>query len=122
MVWDPKQITPKAWPEVVAFYRRIEDRNDDFRPLRVLAEHVATQAYAASLSVAVSGTSLLVARRAGADWVQDSLRIDVGLSTSIRLIVRHGGAARPTTLEIESPTVPVLVAAFEGILAKADWG
>jgi hypothetical protein len=122
MVWDPKRITPKGWADVVAFYRHIEDRNDDFRPLRALAEHVAKQAYAASLSAAVSGTALLVTRRAGADWAQDSLRIDVGLSGSIRLVVQRRGAAKPTIVETESQTVPALVAAFEGILAKTDWG
>ena len=122
VVWDPKRITPKGWADVVAFYRRIEDRNDDFRPLRALAEHVAAQAYAASVCAAVSGTSLLVMRRPGGDWAQDSLRIDVGLSASIRFVVQRRGAARPTTREIESPTVPTLVAAFERALAKGDWG
>jgi hypothetical protein len=120
MVWDPKRITPKGWADVVAFYGPIEDRNHDFRPLRALAEHVAAQAYGASLSAAVSGTALLVTRRAGADWAQHSLRIDVGLSGSIRLVVQHRGTAKPTTLETDS--VPALVAAFEGLLAKTDWG
>lgn len=120
MVWDPKRITPKSWADIAAFYRHIEDRNDDFRPLRALAEHVATQAYAASLFAAVSGTALLVTRRAGADWAHDSLRIDVGLSASIRLVVQARGAAKATTLE--SQTVPALIAAFEGLVAKADWG
>jgi hypothetical protein len=122
MVWDPKRIKPQSWADVVAFYQHIEDRNDDFRPLRALAEHVAAQPYAASLSAAVSGTSLLVTRRAGADWARDSLRIDVGLSASIRFVVPRRGAARPTTLETENPTIPAVVATFEKILAKADWG
>jgi hypothetical protein len=122
MVWDPKRITPKDWADVVGFYRHFEDRNDDFRPLRALAEHIAAQPYAASLSAAVSGTALLVTRRAGADWAQDSLRIDVGLSGSIRFVVHRRGAAKPTTLETESQTVPALVAAFDRFLAKDDWG
>ena|SRR5437868_1634355 len=122
MVWDPKRIEPRAWADVVAFYRSIEDRNDDFRPLRALAEHVAAQAYAPSLFAAVSGTALLVTRREGADWAKDSLRVDVGLSASIRFVVHPRGAAKPTTLETENQTVPALIAVFERLLAKADWG
>jgi hypothetical protein len=122
MVWDPKRIKLQSWVDVVAFYRHLEDRNDDFRPLRALAEHVAAQAYAASLHAAVSGTALLVTRRTDADWAQDSLRVDVGLSAAIRFVVHRRGASKPTTFETENPTVPALVATFEGILAKADWG
>lgn len=122
MVWDPKRIEPRSWAEIVAFYRYLEDRNDDFRPLRTLTEHIAAQAYAASLSAAVSGTALLVTRREDAQWTQESLRIDVSLSGSIRFVVHHQGAAKPTALETENPNVPALVAAFEGIVTKADWG
>jgi hypothetical protein len=122
MVWDPKRITPKSWADVVAFYRQLADRNDDFSPLRALAEHIAAHTYAASLSPAVSGTSLLITRRAGADWARDSLRIDVGLSSTIRFVVQRHGADKPTMLETESQSVPALVATFEGIVAKGDWG
>lgn len=122
MVWDPRRIEPRSWADVVAFYRYLEDRNDDFRPLRTLAEHIATQAYAASLSAAVSGTALLVTRGQHAEWTKESLRIDVGLSASIRFVVHHHGAAKPAAFETENPTVPALIAAFEGIVTKADWG
>jgi hypothetical protein len=122
MVWDPKRIKPQSWGEVIAFYRHIEDRNDDFRPLRALVEHIAAQGYASSLSAAVSGTSLLIARSPGADWARDGLRIDVGLSASIRFVVQRRGEAKPTTLETENPTVPALVTTFERFLEKADWG
>jgi hypothetical protein len=122
MVWDPKRIRPQSWSEVIAFYRGIEDRNDDFRPLRGLVEHIAAQGYASSLSPAVSGTALLITRGAGADWARDGLRIDVGLSASIRFVVQRRGEAKPTTLEIENTTVPALVTTFEGLLQKADWG
>lgn len=122
MVWDPKRIEPRSWADVVAFYRYIEERNDDFRPLRALAEHIAAQAYAASLSAGVSGTALLVTRREGADWTQESLRIDVGLSASVRFVVHRRGADKPAAFETESPTVRSLVAAFEEIITKAEWG
>ncbi|HEX3770365.1 MAG TPA: hypothetical protein VHV30_05855 [Polyangiaceae bacterium] len=122
MVWDPKRITPKSWAEVVAFYRHLEDRNDDFRPLRALAERIAEPSYGASLFPAVSGTALLITRHAGADWAQDGLRIDVGLSASLRFVVPRPGAAKPTTLETDNLTLPALVATFEGLLAQPDWG
>jgi hypothetical protein len=122
MVWDPKRIARKDWADVVAFYRYLEDRNDDFRPLRALSEHIAAQPYATSLSAAVSGTSLLVTRRAGADWGQDGLRIDVGLSASVCFTLQQRGAAKLTRLELESQDVAALVRAFEGFLAKNDWG
>ena len=34
MVWDPARITPQPWQSVLAFYRYVEERNHDFRPLR----------------------------------------------------------------------------------------
>jgi hypothetical protein len=122
MVWDPKRIEPRSWAEVIAFYRHVEDRNDDFRPVRALVEHIAAQGYASSLSTAMSGTSLLIKRSAGADWARDGLRIDVGLSASIRFVVQRHGDAKPTTLENDDPTILALVATFERILADADWG
>jgi hypothetical protein len=73
----------------------------------------------------VSGTSLLITRSAGADWARDGLRIDVGLSASIRFIVQRRGDTKPTTLEIENltvPALPALVTTFERFLEKADWG
>jgi hypothetical protein len=122
MVWDPKRIEPRSWADIVAFYRHIEDRNDDFRPLRALTEHIAAQAYAPSLLAAVSGTALLVTRRPGAEWTRDSLRIDVDLSGSIRFVVHPRGVAKPTSFETENPTASALVDAFERIVTKADWG
>jgi hypothetical protein len=122
MVWDPKRIRPQSWAEVIAFYRHIEDRNDDFRPLRALVEHIAAQGYASSLFTAVSGTALLITRSAAADWARDGLRIDVGLSASVRFVVQRRGDAKPTTLETENPTVPALVTTFERILEQVDWG
>jgi uncharacterized protein (DUF2236 family) len=119
MVWDPKRIKPRSWAEVIAFYRDLEDRNDDFRPLRALVEHIAAQRYASSLSAAISGTALLITRSAGADWARDGLRIDVSLSGSIRFVAPPRGDARSTTLETENPTLGALVATFEGILEKA---
>ncbi len=122
MVWDPKRIKPQSWDEVIAFYRHLEDRNDDFRPLRALVEHVAAQPYASALSAAVSGTALLVTRRAGADFARDGLRIDVGLSASIRFVRPRRGDARPTTIEIENPTARTLATTFERLLENGDWG
>jgi hypothetical protein len=122
MVWDPKRINPQSWGEVVAFYRGIEDRNSDFRPLRALSEHISRQGYVSSLFAAVSGTSLLVTRHKGADWARDGLRIDVGLSASIRFVVQRRGEPKPTTLETDDPSVVALVVTFERLLEKDDWG
>lgn len=122
MVWDPKKIKPRSWSAVIAFYRHIEDRNDDFRPLRALVEHIAAQGYASSLLAAVSGTALVVKRSASADWARDGLRIDVGLSASIRFVVQRRGDAKPAMIETENPTLTALVTMFERILETADWG
>ena len=77
MVWDAARITPSSWANILEYYRYVEERNDDFRPLGHLVEHVAAQPYAATLAGATSGTALLVAPHAQADWTHDAVRIDV---------------------------------------------
>jgi hypothetical protein len=114
MVWDPARVTPKSWAEVVDFFRNLEDRNHDFSPLGRLAERLASKPEAPPLFGATSGTSLLVARRASADWAHDALRVDVGLGGSIRFIV-PGKPAR----ECDGDRI---VATFEALLRDAGWG
>ncbi len=118
MVWDPARITPKPWAAILESYRYIEDRNDDFRPLTRLAEHVASASYATSLFGATSGTALLVARSSDADWTRDALRVDVGLGGAIRLSRPQKDHARPTTSECEGERI---VEAFEAFLREAGW-
>jgi hypothetical protein len=118
MVWDPARITPKAWASVLEFYRHVEDRNDDFRPLRQLVEHVAAQAYAASLVGATSGTALLVAQQPEADWAHEAMRIDVDLGGSIRFTLPQKRLVKPATFECEGPKV---VSFFESFLRQAKW-
>lgn len=118
MVWDPTRIAPKPWPIVLELYRHLEDRNDDFRPLRRLVEHVASSPYASSIFAASSGTALLVAREAEADWTHDALRVDVGLSGSIRFSLPPGRAGKPVTFECEGEKI---IEAFERRLRDAGW-
>jgi hypothetical protein len=118
MVWDPTRITPKPWAGMLEFYRHIEERNDDFRPLGRLALHIASQAYAASIAGATSGTALLVARSADADWVHEAMRIDVSLAGSIRFTLPGTRLARPMAVECEGDKI---VGVFESLLRKAKW-
>jgi hypothetical protein len=118
MVWDPARVTPKSWAGVVEFYRNLQDRNDDFSPLGRLAERLASRASsveAPPLFGATSGTSLLLARRADADWAHDALRIDVGLGGSIRFIL----PGKPGARECDGERI---VETFEALLRDARWG
>ena len=118
MVWDPSRVTPKPWASVRGFFHRLAERNDDFRPMLHLVEHIASQGYAASMSAATSGTALLVARQAEGDWTLDALRVDVGLSASIRFTLPREHRVKPTTFECEGKTI---VQAFERFLHSAKW-
>ncbi len=118
MVWDPARITPRPWASVLEFYRHLEDRNHDFSPLRGLVEQVASSPRGSELFAATSGTALLVARQADADWKNDALRIDVGLSGSIRFVPPAKPPTRPTAFERDGETVGV---AFETFLRDAGW-
>jgi hypothetical protein len=118
MVWDPTRITPRSWADVVQLYRRLEDRNADFRPMRVLAEHVASGPHAARVFAATSGTALLVAARSDARWAQDALRVDVHLDATIRFVAHRPSPARPAAFGCEAENI---VDAFEGFLRKAAW-
>ncbi len=117
MVWDPARVTPQPWEGILAFYRHVEERNDDFRPMRQLVEHVAGQPYAASIVGATSGTALLVAPRAEADWLHEALRVDVDLGGSIRFTLPAPPPARPSSFECDGD----IVSAFESRLRKARW-
>ena len=118
MVWDAARITPEPWPGIVAFYRHVEERNADFRPLLHLVEHVLGQTYSAAIASARSGTALLVAPGAQPDWVHDAIRVDVSLSGSIRFTFPRKGLAKLSTYECDGEGV---VGAFESILRKAKW-
>jgi hypothetical protein len=118
MVWDPARITPRPWASVLESYRHLEDRNTDFGPLRGLVEQVVASARGSSLFAATSGTALLVAPQADADWKHDALRIDVGLSGSIRFVLPAKPPTRPTTFERDGEKVGV---AFESFLRDARW-
>jgi hypothetical protein len=118
MVWDPTRITAKPWPLALQLYRHLEDRNDDFRPLRRLVEHAASAPYGSSIFAATSGTALLVAREADANWTRDALRIDVGLSGSIRFVLPQERPGKSATFECEGEDV---IEAFESRLRDAGW-
>jgi hypothetical protein len=102
MVWDPARIVPRPWEDVVELYRRLAERNEDFRPLLRLVEHVASQPYARSIFAATSGTALFVARQAAVDWAADALRIDIDLSGAIRFALPEKRLVKPTTFECEA--------------------
>jgi hypothetical protein len=115
MVWDPARITPRPWGGVVEFYRHLEDRNADFRPMRLLAERLASRAEGLPLAfAATSGTALLVVARSGADWVRDGLRIDVDLAGGIRFFEPGSNKPRVFGSEIEP-----LASAVEAFVAAA---
>jgi hypothetical protein len=121
MVWDPARITPTPWFGVIEFFRNLEDRNHDFLPLRLLATHVASQAYAASLRGATSGTALLAAGGTSLDWKRDAIRVDVGLDGSIRFTLPAKDEARPApprTFECDGSKI---VGSFERALRDAGW-
>jgi len=118
MVWDAARITPESWASIRQFYRHVEERNADFRPLLRLVEHVIAQAYAASVASARSGTALLVAQGAEPDWIQDAIRVDVALSGSIRFNFPRKGLAKVAIHECDGAGI---VSAFESILRKAKW-
>jgi hypothetical protein len=119
MVFDPARISPqRTWSDVTAFYRHIEERNDDFRPLRALAERIASQPYADRIFAATSGTALFVAPRPDAAWADEALRIDVDLGGSIRFVFRGRPPAKPESFSAETPTI---VGAFERFLDRAGW-
>jgi hypothetical protein len=118
VVWDPARITPKAWESVLELYRYLEERNDDFRPIRRLVEHVAAQPYAHSIASATSGTALLVAARAQVEWARDAIRVDVDLAGSVRFTVPGERLNRPATFQCDSANI---VGTFESLLLKARW-
>jgi len=118
MVWDAARITPETWASIRQFYRHVEERNADFRPLLRLVEHVIAQAYSASIASARSGTALLVAHGAQPDWVNDAIRVDVALSGAIRFTFPRKGLAKVATYECDGAGI---VGAFESILSKARW-
>ena len=120
MVWDPTRISPRSWTEVVAFYRNLEDRNDDFRPLRELAQQVLARPYASSIGAATSGTALLVTPRAvallpSAAAATEALRLDVDMSGSVRLSAPASEARSAAVVE------GALMESFERVLRKAGW-
>jgi hypothetical protein len=122
MVWDPRKITPRSWPQVAAYYQSLEDRNTDFQPLRVLAEHVVAQTYATSLGAATSGTALLVAPAdvlARQDVAAGSIRIDVDLSGSVQ-IVAPAHLRGPKDAPVRVPPAAI-IGTFERILQSANW-
>jgi hypothetical protein len=118
MVWDPARVTPKPWESVREFFRNLAERNDDFLPMLNLVEHVASQAYATSIFAATSGTALLIAREAEGNWTHDALRVDVGLSGSIRFTLPQRRIGKATTFECEGKTI---VDAFGRFLRSATW-
>jgi hypothetical protein len=124
MVWDPSRIAPATWPDALAFYRGIEARNDEFRPLRELVEHVIAGSHAQSLVCATSGTSLLVlptARRdsAGApDWLRKAVRFDVDLAGTTRLIPHDPRAAKAATFATDGAG---LARVFDRFVEREKW-
>ena len=120
MVWDPSRITPATWSGALAFYRQVETRNDEFRPVRQLVEHVIGRPYAPSLACATSGTALLVvpAGPSAPDWVHRAVRVDVDLSGTIRLIPHDPRAAKAATFATDGDS---LARAFERFLEKEKW-
>ena len=114
VVWDPARIHPQSWSALEGFYRRLEDRNHDFGPLRSLVEHIASRPYAPSIFGATSVTALLVAQRADADWAHDALRIDLDLSSTVRFFF----AGKPIPYASERHSA---VDGFDAFVRKAGW-
>jgi hypothetical protein len=124
MVWDPSRIAPATWPSALAFYRGIERRNDEFRPLRELVEHVMASPRAQSLVCATSGTALLVLPASPGDaadkpdWARKALRLDVDLSGTTRLIPHDPRAAKAATFATDGGG---LARAFDRFVEREKW-
>jgi hypothetical protein len=115
MVWDPARIVARPWEDVVEFYRQLAERNDDFRPLLRLVEHVASQPYGRTIYAATSGTALLVARQAAVDWAADALRIDIDLGGAIRFARPEKRLGKPTTFECEAEKIVEALERYLGV-------
>jgi hypothetical protein len=117
MVWHPARVDLKDWVTALDFYRHLTDRNQDFRPLCDLVAHGGSQSYATSLSLATSGTALLVARERHPEWPRDALRIDVTLSGAVRFAFPRGRLAKPKLVDCQGPDV---LRVFERFAHDAD--
>jgi hypothetical protein len=115
MVWDPARIVPRPWEDVVQLYFQMAERNDDFRPLLRLVEHVSSRPYARSIFAATSGTALLVARQAAVDWAGEALRIDIDLGGAVRFTRPGKGLAKPTTFECEAGKIVEALERYLGV-------
>jgi hypothetical protein len=115
MVWDRARIVPRPWEDVVELYGQLAERNEDFRPLLRLVEHVASQPYARSIFAATSGTALLVARQAAVDWAADALRIDIDLGGAIRFTRPGKRLVKPTTFECEAEKIVESLERYLGV-------
>jgi hypothetical protein len=118
VVWNPAQIEPRTWDAVIAFYRQIADQNEDFRPMQVLAQHIASGPHACALSGATSGTALLVAPH-GVDRASGALRIDVDFAGTIRFVRQGRPPAKPS---VTQHSTPFLIAAFDAFVRRSEWG
>ena len=118
MVYDPRQILARTWADVLEVYRALGERNEDFRPLRRLVEHILSAGHSRVLFSATSMTSLLVARHADTEWATDSLRVDVDLSGAIRFTLHDPKLPRPTTFTCQAANI---VRVFDGFVRKARW-
>ncbi len=118
VVWNPAQIEPRTWDAVIDFYRQLAERNEDFRPMHALAQHIASVPRASDLSGATSGTALLVAPH-GVDWASGALRIDVDFAGTIRFVRQRRPPARPS---VTRHSTPFLIAAFDAFVRRSEWG
>ncbi len=131
---DPPHASPKAAPAVAAttrnptregwertllFYRDLEEKNEFFRPMRRLVEHVASPPYAALIFSTTSMHALLVAQHAEIELGHDVLRVERDpYDKGVQFTFQEQPFAEPAKWECSEGEI---VGTFEGFLRKAKW-
>jgi hypothetical protein len=69
-------IPIRSWESILGFFRDLESRNEYFRPMRALVEHIATQPYAELIFATTSMHALLVAQHREIGRGHDVLRVE----------------------------------------------
>ncbi len=115
----PAALVPtRPWEEILDFYRKLEDRNADFAPMRRLIAHVAAQPYAPLLFGATSMHALLVAHDEQTRWDDDVLRIEVQLDGRIRFAHQEQPFVQPARWACDDEKI---VETLEAFLRRQRW-
>jgi hypothetical protein len=115
---SPMFIPSQPWDKVLQFYRRLEEQNAFFAPMRGLVEHVVSQPYARLLFCTTSMQALLVAQHAEIEWAHDVLRVEPTAEGTVRFRLHEQQFVKPAMWQCP---VTEVVATFEGFLRRSKW-